>query len=67
MNSHDLGVLMIRQVMYEQKGWKVYWKQKCDHCGVSNTFEKYCTMVICGKCNKDYVMDNPKLLQISRM
>ena len=64
MDSHELGVLMIRSVVYERRGWKVLWKQQCDHCGTGNTFENYCTMVICGRCDKEFVMDDPRLLQI---
>ena len=37
MNSHELGVLMIRSVVYERRGWKVLWKQQCDHCGTEET------------------------------
>lgn len=65
MNSHDIGVMMIQEVMYKHAGWKVYWKQQCPNCGVSNNFEKYRTLVICGKCNTEYVMDNPTFLKVS--
>ena len=61
VNMGKLELLLIQSVQLEEKGWIVKFVQKCKHCGTPNSFCRYRSMVKCGKCKKDYHMDDPKL------
>ena len=57
---------MARDLIYDKRkleaeGWIVKFVQKCKNCGTPNSFCRLRSMVKCGKCKKDYHMDDPKL------
>ena len=61
--TEKINEMIIRSVHLEANGWQITWKHKCEHCGKPNTFPVYSTLVNCGHCASDFVMDEPTLLQ----
>ena len=56
-----INQVLIQAVFLEQRGWTVKFGQKCPHCNTPNTIMLYRDTVVCGRCERVYVMDNPKL------
>ena len=56
-----INQVLIQSVFLEQRGWTVKFGQKCPYCKTPNTVMLYRDTIVCGRCERVYVMDNPKL------
>ena len=57
----SINQVLIQSVVLETRGWRIKFGQKCPHCNTPNTIEIYKDNIVCGRCERIYVMDNPKL------
>ena len=56
-----INQVLIQACFLEQRGWTVKFGQKSPNCGTPNTIMLYRDTIVCGRCEKVYLMDNPKI------
>ena len=57
--TDTIGSMIVHAHILTQKGWTVEWRQKCEHCGVCNTFPRFIFWPTCCNCNKQFAMYEP--------